>query len=284
MEIDGKTRIYCIIGYPVEHSLSPAMHNAAFRSLGLNCAYVAFRVSLEALGDAVRGLKALGVEGFNVTIPHKVEVMRYLDDVDPVAKAIGAVNTVKRVGKKLHGYNTDGAGALTALTEAGVTLPAKKAVVMGAGGAARAIAFALASNVRDLVILNRTVARGATLAEALKEHSKIAVRAASLNRTVLTEELAEADLLINATSTGMHPQPESPVASDLLRPGMVVFDIVYSPLETQLLREARSKGLKTVDGVGMLVHQGARSFEIWLGKKPPIDVMRHAVLERLGRG
>ncbi len=283
MEIDGRTRIYCIIGDPVEHSLSPAMHNAAFRNLGLNSAYVAFRVSPEALGDAVSGMKALGVEGFNVTTPHKVEILRHLDDVDSTAKAIGAVNTVKCSGGKLHGYNTDGVGALAALAEAGVDLPVRKVVLLGAGGAARAISFALASKVRELVILNRTAARGSELAEVLKGRFSVVVRAGSLDRSVLVEELTEADLLINATSIEMYPRLESPVGPDLLRPGMVVFDIVYYPLETQLLKDARAKGLKTVDGVGMLVHQGARSLEIWLGKKPPIDVMRLAVVERLRR-
>jgi len=281
MEVDGKTRIYGIIGDPVEHSLSPLMHNAAFRSLNLNCAYLAFRVRPEALGEAVRGMKALGVEGFNVTIPHKVEVMRHLDEVDSTAKAIGAVNTVKRSEERLLGYNTDGEGALAALEEAGVDLKGKRVILLGAGGAARAVGFALASKVKELVILNRTATKGSELAEWLTEHSKLNVKSGRLNRAELEKALSGADLLVNTTSIGMYPQLGSPVDDDLLRPGLVIFDLVYNPLETQLLRAARLRGIKTVDGVGMLVHQGARAFEIWLGQKPPYDVMRRAVVERL---
>ncbi|MEM3736657.1 MAG: shikimate dehydrogenase [Candidatus Bathyarchaeia archaeon] len=283
MEVNGRTRLYCIIGDPVEHSLSPVMHNTAFKSLGLNCIYVAFKVDAKALGEAITGLKALGVEGFNVTIPHKINVMRYLDEIDSTAREIGAVNTVKYSGGRLYGYNTDGAGVLSALEEAKVDLHGKRVALIGAGGAARAIAFALASRVEEISIINRTAGKGIELAEALKKHFGITVRAKGLDRAVLKKELAEADILINATSIGMHPHLGSPVDSDLLRPGIVVFDIVYTPLETRLLRDARLKGLKTVDGVGMLVHQGAKSLEIWLGVGPPIELMRKAVLERLVR-
>jgi shikimate dehydrogenase len=225
-------------------------------------------------------VKSLGILGFNVTIPHKVTVMTYLDEIDPIAKDIGAVNTVVNRGERLVGYNTDGLGGLRALSEAGVTLTGKKVVLLGAGGAARALSFSIAPLAGLLVILNRTETKAVALASNLRRRFDKKIRGGPLTRSALLTEMADTDVLINSTSVGMHPKSEECVVDeDLLHSRMTVFDAVYNPnpLETRLLREAKSVGAKTVDGLSMLVHQGALAFKIWTGVTPPIDVMTRAV-------
>lgn len=281
MAISGKTRVCAIIGDPVDHSLSPVMHNAAFNELGLNLVYVAFTVTATELRDAVLGAKSLGIRGLNVTMPHKHEVMKYLDEVDVTAKSIGAVNTILNNNGKLVGYNTDGTGALGALQENGVCAEEKKLVLLGAGGAAKAIAHQAAQDVDELVILNRTEDKAKKLAESLQSgDAKVTGKALSLD--VLKNELADADILVNATSVGMHPNVNnSPVPSDLLRSDLCVMDIVYNPLNTRLLDDAKSAGAKVVSGVEMLIHQGAVTFEIWTNCPAPVDVMKNAALDEL---
>jgi shikimate dehydrogenase len=281
MNVNGKTRVCAIIGDPVEHSLSPIMHNAAFKKLGLNIVYVAFTVTATELKTAVLGAKSLGLKGLNVTMPHKNAVMNYLDEVDATAKSIGAVNTVLCNQGKLIGYNTDGDGAMAALQENGVDPEEKKLVLLGAGGAAKAIAYQAAQDVEELVILNRTADKAKKLAEALKCFDA-KVKAGTFSSEVLEKELATADILVNATSVGMHPNVDvSPVPSGLLRSGLCVMDIIYNPLETRLLKDAKHAGAKVVSGLEMLIYQGAIAFEIWTNCPAPVDVMRVAALNEL---
>ncbi|MBS7640403.1 shikimate dehydrogenase [Candidatus Bathyarchaeota archaeon] len=284
IKVSGGTKVCALIGCPVEHSLSPAMHNAAFQHLGLDYIYVAFNVPPERLGDAVLGIKGLGIYGVNVTMPHKINVIKYLDELDEGARLAGSVNTILNRGEKLVGYTTDGLGALRALRHAGVDPAGRKVVILGAGGASRAICFALANHVRELIILNRTLERAVKLADELRRvFSFVGVRAGLLSENVLEDVLKDTDILINATSVGMKPNiNETPVKRELLHGNLTVFDIVYEPLETRLLKEAKSVGARTVDGLWMLVYQGALSFEIWTGAKAPVEVMREAALKRLG--
>jgi len=282
MEIGTDTRVYALIGDPIEHSLSPLMQNLAFRLLGLDCIYLAFRVKPEELGWAIKGNRALGVSGFNVTVPHKVAVIPLLDEVDHSASDVGAVNTVTNRGGRLVGHNTDGSGALAALSDEGVDLKGKKVVILGAGGAARAIAFATAHAAGSLVIMNRTTSKAEELSSDLKKRYRKLIEARKLSHETLSEELVDAEVLINATSVGMSPRTEeSLVNRHMIRPKTTVFDIIYNPLETKLINEAKAAGAKTIGGAKMLVYQGALSFEIWTGIKAPVDEMLKAVIRRL---
>ena len=275
--ISSDTKLYGIIGDPIGHSLSPLMQNAAFKHRGLDSIYLAFRVHPQDLEGAIAGMKSLGVGGFNVTVPHKVAVMKYLDTIDPVALEIGAVNTVVEKDGVLVGYNTDGAGALAALREVNVQLKGRKVVVLGAGGAARALAFSFAPLTESLIILNRTGRRAKDLANSLtKWNSNVDGKQVSVAE--LRTELLDTDILVNATSVGMYPHIDgSIVEPECLRQGMIVFDIVYNPLMTRLLRDAEAVGARIVRGDRMLVYQGALGFELWTGKKPPIDEMSRAI-------
>jgi len=283
--ISTQTRVCCLIGNPVAHSKSPAMHNAAFKELNLDYIYLPFRVKAESLDDAVKGLRALNIAGFNVTIPHKVAVMPLLDRLDPLAAKIGAVNMVLNENGVLKGFNTDGPGFLAALKNSGIEPDGKKVVLLGAGGAARAIAFSLAESGAYLSILNRREeydwAVNLATSIVIKCHKKDAT-ALELNEKSLKNELKDADILVNATPLGMTPDIEdTPVASEFLRDGLTVFDIVYNPVETRLIREAKAAGLKTISGLEMLVMQGALSFEMWTGKKAPIALMEKQALKAL---
>ena len=282
MKISGKTRVCAIIGDPVEHSLSPVMHNAAFKKLGLNLVYVAFTVTRNELKDAISGARSLGMQGLNVTMPHKNAVMSYLDETDSTAKAIGAVNTILNEQGKLIGYNTDGVGALRALKENGISPDGTKMLLLGAGGAAKAIAFQAAQEVEELVILNRTSEKAEKLAELLCKKFGKKVKGGALSAEVLKKELKTTDILVNATSVGMHPDVNrSPVPSDLLRRDLCVMDIIYNPLETKLVTDAKAVGAKVVLGLEMLLYQGAVAFEIWTNCPAPVEVMRKAALNEL---
>jgi len=281
MKISGTTKVCGIIGDPVEHTLSPAMHNAAFNDLKLDFVYVAFRVKKEELENAMSGVRSLEIHGLNVTMPHKNAVINYLDKLDPTAKFIDAVNTILNDKGKLTGFNTDGVGALKALKENGVNSSGKKLVLLGAGGAANAIAFHAAQEVEELVILNRTTEKAEKLAEILRRKFNKQITGNSLSASCIKEELKDADILINATSVGMHPNIEqSPVRLELLRPDLCVMDIVYNPLETKLAKDAKACGAKVISGVEMLIYQGAASFEIWTNKHAPIKTMKRAILNK----
>lgn len=279
--VGGNTKIVGVIGDPIEHSLSPRMHNAAFEYLGLDYIYLPFRVSKNDLKNAVKGVKALNLKGFNVTIPHKVSIIKFLDEIDLTAGRIGAVNTVVNEEGKLLGFNTDGLGALEALREEGVDPKGKKIIIIGAGGASRAITFQLACICSKLVILNRTRIRAVKLAGELTTFGS-EVEGRGLTLKSLESGLNDSDILINTSSVGMYPNVnESPVPKEFLRKDLVVFDIVYNPLETSLLRYAWNVGAKSINGVGMLVNQGAIGFKMWTGYEAPRDIMRKAVIEGL---
>ncbi len=282
--ITGKTRLSGIIGNPIEHTLSPIMHNAAFQSLGLDYVYLPFRVEAAALKAAVNGLRAVNLAGFNVTIPHKVAIIPLLDDMAPLAEKIGAVNTVVNTKGVLKGYNTDAGGFLRALLAQDVAPEEKKVVILGAGGAARAISFALAERGARLTIINRSVDHAQACVTKIREHFGAAPKALSLNESNLEMALLDADVVVNTTSLGMSPAiSETPMPGGLLRPGMVVFDIVYNPVETRFLKEARNAGAKVIDGLDMLVEQGALAFELWTGEKAPAKIMKQSLVEVLGK-
>ena len=275
--ISGKTKVCGLIGDPVEHSMSPAMHNAAFRELGLDYIYLPFRVKKEEVGKAIDGMRAFNFRGLNVTIPHKVAVMPLLDELDPLAEKIGAVNTIINNDGKLTGYNTDAGGFLRALLAKGIEPAGKSVAVIGAGGAARAITFILADKKARLVIFNRIeeLEWAKDLAGRITQTFGQKVEALELNRENLARVLNKADILVNATSVGMSPNTgDSPVEADLLRPGLAVYDIVYNPVKTRLLREAEAVNAKTIGGLDMLVGQGALAFEMWTGQKAPVKLMK----------
>lgn len=284
MNISGRTKVCALIGDPVKHSLSPIIQNAAFRHLDLDYVYVVFNVKADNLRDAIYGVKALGMHGLNVTMPHKTAIIRYLDELDETARKTGSVNTILNRNGVLIGYTTDGLGALNALKSAGIDPLDKKIVILGAGGASRSISFTLAEHASELVILNRTFNKAKDLKDIICKTlgGKVKVRSAPLTNENLGVELADADILINATSVGMKPnENETPVKQIYLRRDLVVFDLVYEPLQTRLLKEAKSVGAKVVDGLSMLVHQGAMSFEIWTGMRAPVDVMMEAALRAI---
>jgi len=276
-------RVFGVFGDPIAHSLSPAMHNAAFSALGMDCIYHAFRVKPEKLEKAILGAAAMGFGGLNLTVPLK-EVALKLDCIkpDPLAEKIGAINTVVfgETGE-IKGYNTDGLGAKQALQNSAVEIEGSKIVVAGAGGAARSIAFQLAADGAEIIIVNRTEGRAIELA---KDISTAALSGNVTGRGLsgLKELLQDANILINTTTLGMHPNTETTIATaEDLHPDLTVFDIVYNPLETRLLREAKASGAKTVSGVLMLVYQGAEAFKLWTGIEPPVELMKKTVLEAL---
>ena len=280
MKIKGSTNIVGLIGHPVEHSFSPPMHNAAFKALGMEYAYVAFDVNPNDLKSAIDGANALNIKGFNVTIPHKIEVMKYLKELDEVASLIGAVNTIDF--KNLKGYNTDGIGAIKAIEEV-TSVKDKNVVVAGAGGASRAISFYLAKyGVESLTILNRNVDKAQALAEDVLKSDLIGnVNAGSISK--INTFLKDADILVDTTPLGMDPHiDDEPIATaEDMHEDLVVFDAVYNPNETVLLKEAIKAGAKPVYGIKMLLYQGAESFKIWTGVDAPIDVMEKALRDTL---
>lgn len=281
--ISPRTQICAVIGNPVEHSLSPAIHNAAFAEMGLDFVYVAFRV--EDVKGALAGMRALeNFRGLSVTIPHKIEAMKHVDDIPEVDRRIGSINTVVNDGGRLRGLGTDGPGALRALRKAGVEIDGKSVLMIGAGGASRAIAFTLAEQAKPegLTILDIDKKVLAGLEADLREGTGRRIESALMNPDSLAAAMERADLVVNCTPVGMHPKrDDSPVPAGLLRSGQVVFDIVYTPLETRLLREAEERGLQIVSGVDMFIYQAVLQFEKFTGSKAPEEVMRRVVLEQL---
>lgn len=273
--IDAQTQLYGIIGNPVRHSLSPILHNGAFRRMGLNAVYLAFEV--KNLKEAISGIRGLGIRGVSVTIPFKTQVIPFLDEVEAVAEKIKAVNTIVNEGGRLVGYNTDWRGALEALEEK-VDLMGKKVLLLGAGGAARAIGFGLKEKSCEVIVSNRSPDKAKELAKDL----------GFIHQPLTSISELKMDVTINATSAGMSPHDtESPLPKKNLREGMVVMDIVYRPLRTKLLQEAEGRGCRTIDGLEMLARQGAGQFEIWTGRKPEINQIKEdlrRVLEKEIRG
>lgn len=269
MTISGRTKVTGIFGYPVGHSLSPAMHNAAFSHLNLDYCYVTFNVSPELLREAVHAIRALSLSGVNVTIPHKENVIPFLDRVDEEALFIGAVNTIKNSDGTLIGYNTDGRGFMESLKEAAIDPEGKRVMIIGAGGASRATSFYLAKKASQVLIYDIDKTKAGKLAADLNSvHPNVAVMD-------MPDSLHGIDILINATPLGLKETDLMPVDISLITAKMAVCDLIYK--KTTLLRMASDKGCITLDGSGMLLHQGALAFEIWTGIKPPISVMRNAL-------
>ena len=267
--INQYTELYGVMGNPVRHSLGPLMHNAAFSEKGVNAAYLAFE-SMDVEG-AIRGMRGLNIRGLSVTIPHKSSVIPFLDEIDPLAKDIGAVNTIINMDGKLIGYNTDASGALRALEDV-VHVAGKRCLIVGAGGAARAIGYILKRNNVSLMIANRSVEKGQALAELL---------GSPFIRMEQSEEVI-ADILINTTPVGMSPNVDfCLVPEKALKPGMIIMDIVYIPKITKLLHIASEKGCRIVEGLGMFIYQGAEQFRLWTGKDAPVDRMKKVVEEAL---
>ncbi len=280
VEPKASNMIVALLGHPVAHSLSPAMHNAAFGVLGLPWSYESFDVQPSRLAEAVRGAHALGMVGLNLTIPHKEAVLDLLVRLTPEAKRIGAVNVLERAEKGWIGHNTDAPGFVQAVRrELGLDLKDCRALILGAGGAARAVGFALAeAGAGSIVFANRTRRRGADLARAVhKFRTDLRVDSASLEPQALTAILRDADLVVNTTPIGLRPEDASPLPPGVLRASLCVVDLIYRPPQTALLREARASGARAINGIGMLLHQGALAFRIWTGKEPPVEVMREAL-------
>jgi shikimate dehydrogenase len=282
-KISTSTQLLGIIGNPVGHSMSPAIHNRAFQELGLDFVYLAFRV--EDVEGAIRGVRALeNFRGLSVTIPHKVAVIPFLDEVSKVDAGIGSVNTVVKENGRLTGLGTDGPGGRKALLDAGATLKDKRILILGSGGAARALSFdlahhAFASSLSLLGVIPEELAR---LASDLRAKTSTPIGDALLDDRTLGAEMEKADVIIHTTPVGMHPKENnSLIPKNLFRPHQTVMDIVYNPLRTKLLTDAEDRGLKTVSGIDMFVNQAALQFEAWTKQSAPVKVMREAVLQQL---
>ncbi|MEM3078492.1 MAG: shikimate dehydrogenase [Nitrososphaerales archaeon] len=282
--VSNKTRLCCVIGHPIDKSLSPIMHNEAFRAKGLNYVYLAFDVDTSRLKEAVEGLRALKVKGFNVTMPHKVAILNLLDRINEGASLVGAVNTVVNDDGELIGYNTDVNGIISALEAKFHSLKGLKALLIGAGGAARACIVALVSKgCKEIIIMNRTFDKAKLMVEDLGKKLKMNYNLEELNMNSLKKAINSVDILMNATPIGTYPNlDESIVPQELIKKDMVVFDAVYNPKKTKLIRDAEKMGAKVIPGYEMFVGQGAASFKLWTGIDAPIDIMRRAVLKALG--
>lgn len=279
--ISGKTVLYGVIGDPVDHSLSPAIQNAAFSSTQVDAVYLPFHVKPHSLGIAVNGLRALHVRGFNVTIPHKIHVLRYLDRTDATVSAIGSANTVINENGRLCGYNTDGLGAFNALVEAGAQPHGKSVLIFGAGGASRAVAYTLAKTASSLQLVNRTPGKAKQLANRLRKKFHTEITSIALSSNLLRDLVKQADIIVNASSMGMNGVSNPPVEAKWLHSGQWVFDLVYKPLQTRLLELAASAGTNRITGLDMLINQGACSFKLWTGLEAPRADMRRAVTQKL---
>lgn len=280
--ISGHTKIFGIFGYPVEHTFSPGMHNAAFKKLGLDACYVPFAVPPEKLQDAVRAVIPLGLQGVNVTVPHKERVLAFLDDLSEEARLIGAVNTIEVRHGRLVGHNTDGRGFLRSLRERGALDPkGKKFLFVGSGGAARAVSFSLAlAGASEIAILDLDERKASLLAKDVRE--KTGVSARSIEQKILAQHAADADCLINATPLGLKKGDPLPISKEFVQKKHLVCDLVYNPPETALLKMAKKQGARGLPGLGMLLFQGVVAFEIWTGKNAPVLTMKNALSRQIG--
>jgi shikimate dehydrogenase len=278
MSLDFRT--YCIIGDPVDHSLSPAIHNAAFNSLGLNCSYIAFRVQEGQLKNSLDSLRAINIGGFNVTMPHKVRVLEYVDQYDKTVELVGAANTVKNEDGKFCAYNTDVLGFIKPLRQRGIDFSGFEVTILGAGGAARAIAVALAGErgIANINIVNRNTDRSKELANLLK---KLGLKASIVSSDNIQNIASKSNLIINTTPLGMKDE-QSLIKSSSIRKDAIVYDIVYKPINTNLLESARTAGAKVVYGYEMLLEQAIASFKIWIQRDPPIEPMKKVLFGKFG--
>jgi shikimate dehydrogenase len=284
MAANYKAELVGVLGYPVAENPTGLMQESGFAALGLNWRYLTIEVKPEDLGDAMRGVRAFGMQGINLTIPHKVAVIPYLDDISPEARVIGAVNTVRRDGDRLIGENTDGKGFLRGVrVDAGVDPAGKRVVVLGAGGAARAIATELVlAGVADLLVVNRSPARGEAMVADLKSGTNGPVGFEIWQGTYRVPETA--DIFVNATSIGLYPDVDAMPDIDLsgVKPDLLVCDVVFNPPETPLLKAAKARGLPVLDGLSMLVYQGVIAFQMWTGHNAPEQVMKEALRRAFG--
>lgn len=284
-QFDGETRVAGVIGWPVRHSLSPPMHNAAFAALGLNWAYVPFAVAPDQVGAAMAAIRALDLAGLNVTIPHKLAVLPFLDELSPDAAVLQAANTIVNSEGRLLGYNTDGAGFLRSLAEVGEGAQGRRVALLGAGGSARAVALAVCrAGAAGLAVVNRTLSKAEGVVAMLREAlPAVSAEAVDLQLAAAEAAVREADLVIDSTAVGMYPRHEVPpvVPPAWLHSRQTVCDLTYNPRLTVLLRAAQAAGARTLDGTGMLIHQGALALEYWTGQAAPVAAMRQALLARL---
>jgi shikimate dehydrogenase len=269
MKISGKTKVMGLFGYPVEHSLSPAMHNAAFAYLNMDCCYVTFPVTPEQLAGAVQSIRALHLGGVNITVPHKEKVIPFLDAVSEEVSFIGAVNTIAHKDGFLKGYNTDGRGFMESLSEAGIPCERKRVLIIGAGGACRAIGYYLCQKAAQLQIFDIDEDKRERV---VKDLGTLCGNVTSVKKL---DTLHDIDILINATPLGLRDTDPSPLGISLISRTMTVCDLIYR--DTALLRAASEKGCRTLNGLGMLLHQGVLAFEIWTGIRPPVEIMRKAI-------
>lgn len=276
MDVSGKTKIIGIFGYPIEHTLSPLMHNAAFKTLGLDICYVAFRVLPGELREGVRAIKSLNLPGVNITVPHKEKVIPLLDKINEEASFIGAVNTIVNSEGILTGYNTDGRGFISALSEKKISIENKDILILGAGGASRAISYYLSEKASRLSLFDIDKSKAERL---IGDLNKIRNNVFFLDNI---KDIGRPDIIINATPLGLKSEDALPLSPDSIASEMVVCDLVYK--NTSFLQEAEKKGARTIDGSGMLLWQGILAFELWTGVKPPVDVMRKALLSAIEKG
>lgn len=279
--ITGYTKLICLLGSPVAHSISPAMHNEAFRQLGLDYTYLAFDVGIEKLKSAVEGLKTLGVKGFNLTMPDKNKICELVDSLSPAAQLANSVNTVVNENGKLIGYTTDGIGYMKAAEDAGYPLVGKKVTILGAGGAATAICVQAAlDGVKEIFVFKRnnsTFMKTQHFIDKLNKNTNCRLSLYDLeDNSILNQCIKESDILINATSVGMAPFTQECVLRDtsILSPDLVVSDVIYNPKETKLLSIAKEKGCKTFNGLYMLLYQGAEAFRLWTGQQMPVSIIK----------
>ena len=269
--ISSKTKVYSVIGHPVSQSFSPKIHNYLFEKYGIDAVYVSYDVDPDHVGEAINGIRHLGIMGTNVTIPHKIEVMKYLDEIDEKAKLFGAVNTIKNVDGKLYGYNTDGTGLTKSLKDAsGETMDGKKVLIIGAGGACRSIAIQLAiENADSIEIVNRSIEKAQSIVDTINEHFD--TKAIATSKVITQKDIDDVDVLINTTPIGMGTD-ESPIDTSLVPPkNMIIADAVYKPHETAFIKWGLKHDLKIAYGIQMLINQGVHSFSIWTGVTPTLE-------------
>jgi len=284
VRVGAGVTLFVILGDPIEHSLSPVMQNAALEAAGIDGLYIPWRVKAAGLATAFESLRGMeNFAGANVTLPHKEQAALLVDEVSSDAASVGAVNTIVSRGGRLFGANTDGQGFLRALQEDGGFVPkGRRTIVLGAGGAARAVAWSLAeAGVAELLVVNRTVERAESLAGLVGRGTGVSAIGLGIGDRRIPEKVADCALLVNATSVGLSPSDPTPIDPALLRPGVLVYDLIYRPRETALLRAARARGCRAMGGLGMLLYQGALAFELWTGRKPSLEAMRTALIQAL---
>jgi len=282
--VTGKTKLLGVVGRPLSHSISPELHNTLSNYLGIDAVYMPLRVDEGNLGDAIKGLKVLDFTGFNVTIPYKNDVIKYVDVISEKASLIGAVNTIKNVNSKFYGYNTDVEGFVNSFKEeAGIGFKNKKVVVIGAGGAARAIALGVAyDGAKKITILNRTLSKAAQIAEIISNniyHCKECtqcIESFELNDSTNGQILQQADIIINTTSLGMYPNiNQMPFTFPMeFSSDQIIYDVIYNPRKTKFMEQAEKKGCKTINGLGMLIYQGIKAYEIWMDRVVPKEIVK----------